>query len=315
VTREELRRAKIKEIPSLFEFFCFVFFFPGFMSGPFTQFTDFKAFMNKSMFAETKGKIPSAFVGSTLTKILVAIFGFIGVKLHDTFSIHYTLTSEFLEYSILYRLAYVYFSIELNICKYYFAWSLGDVAATCAGVSYNGLDQNGNPKWDRILMIRLWDFKAAQNAKELIDNWNISCQFWLKNYVFTMFVKVVPHGLAKFLTFVTSAFWHGFYPAYYLFFVSCGLFELIIAEIRLAFRWRFLNADGTPKRAKILYDFFGWILIQWAMNSLVLSFQLLSFERAVSGWKSIYFIPHIGAFSLYVCVLIFGAKKNKKKAA
>jgi len=188
---------------------------------------------------------------------------------------------------------------------------MGEAAANVAGISYNGLDASGVAKWDRIVMMRLWEFKTAPNGKGIIENWNIPCQIWLKQYVFLRLVGPLKTQKAKLATFVTSAIWHGFYPGYYLFFISGGLLEPLAILLRRNLRWRFVNPDGSPKPLKPIYDFLGWLITFWTIDYLTLGFRLLAFEWAIAGWKSVYFNTHIIGAILFAYFTFFGIKEEK----
>ena len=54
----------------------------------------------------------------------------------------------------------------------------------------------------------------------MLRYWNYQVHLWLKFYVMQRLVKPGqrPGAFASILTFMISAFWHGFYPWYYLLF-------------------------------------------------------------------------------------------------
>ena len=55
--------------------------------------------------------------------------------------------------------------------------------------------------------------------KEIFENWNIQTQLWLKRIGYDRLPTGKTLGV-----FVLSAFWHGFYPGYYITFVLCACF-------------------------------------------------------------------------------------------
>lgn len=68
------------------------------------------------------------------------------------------------------------------------------------------------------------------NPKDKIDKWNISVQTWLRRYVYLRVytekeMKENPKkaNKAQMITFGVSAFWHGFYPSYYIAFFHWNL--------------------------------------------------------------------------------------------
>jgi len=310
--KEDRRKYRIKTLPSIFEYYSWLFFFAGYLTGPFARFNEYKTFNDRTMFAEVKGKIPTSY-RSTFGKILVAITAFVLLKINAVYNEKYTLTSEFLEKPFLYRVLYIIFTVETGSAKYYYAWFMGEAAANTIGITFNGLDANGEAKWDRTVMVRLYEFKIADCAKGIIDNWNIPCQHWLKYYVFMRLLPVVGFRWAKVLTFLTSAFWHGFYPGYYLFFLSGAFLEPLAQLLRDNFRPFFVNLDGSPKPNKWLYDFAGWVITFWTINYLTIAFRLLNLQDALTAWKSVYFITHVVGALLLILLPIFGRKTKKPK--
>ena len=84
----------------------------------------------------------------TLLKVAGALAGYVGVLINSTmFPEVYTTSPEFATHSLLYRLAYMFISVEIGFSKYYFAFWIGEAACACIGISYNGTDQHGNPLW------------------------------------------------------------------------------------------------------------------------------------------------------------------------
>mmetsp|Transcript_32713 Transcript_32713/g.28986 ORF Transcript_32713/g.28986 Transcript_32713/m.28986 type:complete len:92 (+) Transcript_32713:209-484(+) len=75
----------------------------------------------------------------------------------------------------------------------------------------------------------------------MIDSWNHQTAVWLRFYVFER-VKVIPSvaSYSTLITFLVSAFWHGFYPMYYIAFFFCSLTVEAtrdIYKIRHHFSW------------------------------------------------------------------------------
>jgi hypothetical protein len=83
---------------------------------------------------------------------------------------------------------------------------------------------------DRIRMVDVVRWKLARNPRELVKYWNMMAAQWLKLHVHERLMKVTigkrPLGLrlTRLITFTISAFWHGFYPGYYFFFIGCVYF-------------------------------------------------------------------------------------------
>lgn len=102
-----------------------------------------------------------------------------------------------------------------------------------------------------------------------------------------------------------SAFWHGFYPAYYnTFFFSAFIVEIAkdVYRQRDLFTW-----IPWPIRAVCLY-----FLSMGALNYLAVGLVLLEFEKAFYFYKSYYFFGQIAIIGTFI-VFRFVIPKPKKK--
>ena len=126
---------------------------------------------------------------------------------------------------------------------YYSPWLIIDAASKASGIAFNGKSKDGELKWDRVVVsIYVWAIETGFTPIKMMAYWNHTCHLWLKHYVQNRLVddkgKVLTY--ATFLTFMVSAFWHGFYPFYYFMFFMCGCFVEVAKEIyrsRILFTW------------------------------------------------------------------------------
>ena len=105
--------------------------------------------------------------------------------------------------------------------------------------------------------------------------------------------------------FITSAFWHGFYPFYYvMFFFSAILSELAkdIYRSRILFRW-----IPYPLNC-ILASFLSMLM----MNFMGISFMLLTMEK---GWRFSSSVYHFVYIVIVVLFVIFRFGGVTRKAA
>ena len=136
-------------------------------------------------------------------------------------------------------------------------------------------------------------FEFSQSIRAASRAWNKGTQNWLERYVYTR------TGNSLMATYFISAFWHGFYPGYYLFFMSrkwlfgstvcaarsnesfilCAAVPLATAVNRLAFkrlRPHFIEADGSFGAKKKFYDILSYLVTLFAMHYFVMPFQVLT---------------------------------------
>lgn len=233
----------IRKMPNLLDYFGFVFFFPSLMVGPAFDYIDYQRYVTTTMFDLPPGVDPSKApptrkkrriprsgrpamlkMGIGLAWILVFL-QFAGIYYPE-----YMLTPEFMEHNFFYRVFVLHMVGFVTRMKYYGVWTLTEGACILSGIGYNGVDPvTGKASWDRLQNVKPLGIELAQNTHAYLGNWNINTNNWLRNYVF---LRVTPKGKkpgfrATMATFVTSAFWHGFYPGYYLTFVLASFNQYI----------------------------------------------------------------------------------------
>merc|ERR1712176_363626 len=109
----------------------------------------------------------------------------------------------------------------------------------------------------------------------------------------------------------TSAFWHGFYPGYYLFFLSIPL---------LTFCDRMAKKKLSPKFSSSqlsLYGILGTLATTVFVNYMILAFIMLAGSWSLQAYKSHYFFGHILGLIYYLVLtqLKTPPKTDKPKTA
>lgn len=237
----------LTELPSLLDFAGYVLFFPAFLAGPAFDFAEYRRWIDTSMFdlpaqvdpskkppVRKKRKIPRsgtpAALKATSGLIWIALFVYLsGYFGHDQLT-----TPMYMKFGFPSRVWILYMVGVTARLKYYGVWTLTEGACILTGLGYSGVDPvTGKVSWDRLQNINPWGVETAQNARAYLGNWNMNTNNWLRNYVY---LRVTPKGKkpgfrASLITFTTSAFWHGFYPGYYLTFVLASLLQTVAKSV------------------------------------------------------------------------------------
>ncbi|XP_048474026.1 lysophospholipid acyltransferase 1 isoform X4 [Rhincodon typus] len=201
------------------------------------------------------------------------------------FPITYNVDDKFIsEASFFRKLCYLFLSVHASRPKYYFAWTLADAVNNAGGFGFNGLDKNGNIRWDLISNLNIWNIETATSFKMCLDSWNIQTGAWLKGVCYDR-APYFPTAL----TFILSALWHGVYPGYYFTFTTAILITLAARTMRSNFRHYFLSS----RMMKTVYDIITWVSTQLALCYIVTPFLLLGAEPTIKFYKSMYFHFHI----------------------
>jgi len=301
----------VPKLPSLIEFLGYTFCFSNVIAGPATEFTIYeKACTGSHMYTadgKAKGKIPSNVIPTLkpfltcLTNLVVFVVIGAHFQLLDPAdpknSTPVVLTEEFLKKAWLVRFAYLWMGLLIVRQKYYFAWKCADGACNIWYAGFEGFDEEGKAKgWDYYNNNNIIAFETAPSIQVLSKEWNRNTAKWLARYVY------MRTGGSLLATYGMSAFWHGFYPGYYLFFLSVPLFT-------------FCERIGRKKLNPIfgnnfLYDIACRIATSMCAEYGVSAFVLLSFDWSWATWKSHYFFGHIGPILFYFVMTMIPSSKK-----
>jgi len=305
---EGQREKAIYKMPNFLDYAGYVFFFPSFMIGPAFDYVDYHKWLETTMFdvppnskappTRPGRRVPRS--GTPATRKLIT--GLIWVALYVLFGPWYNsstvLDDSYWKYNFFRRvwiLEMLGFSSRL---KYYGVWTLTEGACILTGMGYNGVDaKTGKARWDRLENVNPWGIESAQNSRAYLENWNKNTNNWLRNYIY---LRVTPKGKkpgfrASLATFATSAFWHGFYPGYYLTFLLAAFIQTVAKNFRRYVRPFFLTPDGkAPTGYKIYYDVLSYLFTQAAFCFTTAPFVILGFSDSLKVWSRVYFYTVIG---------------------
>jgi len=238
----------LKRLPNLLDYAGYVFFFPSLMAGPAFDYVDYKRWLETTMFevpagtdpskkppTRKKRKIPRSGTPAVWKAAAGLFWILVFLKFSGWYYPDFLTGDEYMNYGFLYRVWILHMLNLTTRLKYYGVWALTEGACILSGMGFKGVDPaTGKVSWDRLQNVNPWGVESAQNSRAYLGNWNINTNNWLRNYIY---LRVTPRGKkpgfrASLATFVTSAFWHGFYPGYYLTFVLAS-FVQTIAKSRL----------------------------------------------------------------------------------
>ena len=135
---------------------------------------------------------------------------------------------------------------------------------------------------------------------------------WLKYNIYIRIINIEHKSFngkdstASLITFILSAFWHGYYPMYYVFFFEFWILEqcCTMLEKKLGFY------EKLDKSHFIIQQIVLAITMN-LMNVFGLQFVLLLYSRNYLLCRNLYFIPHIFIVILYVFLTFFVKVINK----
>jgi lysophospholipid acyltransferase len=295
---EDQFNRRIVEFPSLFKYLSYIYFYPTALVGPAFEYNDYVDFI------ELKGdfeNIPSAWLPS----LFDLVGAFFQIALLIVVSPHFEPRDQwkphFTEKPLLRRFFDVTMAAYMIKAKYYAGWLFSNANVKMCGLSYNGVDAKTNkPKWDRVYSMKVWEYELADNPRTQFECWNRSIQVWLKRYVFFRIaseseLKANPKkaSFAANASFMISAFWHGFYPYYYVTF-------LLFFMIQQFSKTLYNCGDYFKIIPRPIQYFVRWLMMNMLVNTTLVAFFLLQFDKVGEYAKSIVYFPYIAITSLYI---------------
>lgn len=135
----------------------------------------------------------------------------------------------------------------------------------------------------------------------------MTCQEWLRKCVYerSHFKNKI---FSQLLTFMVSAFWHGYYGGYY---ISFFLWFCQVYVSQLVFKESKKEKSPLAKVYKctgVLGKVLLWFVSNMAFSVSGVFFQVLSLSQSFEILKKIYFLPFLFYFFVYV-VFTFGATR------
>ena len=208
--------------PSLIEWLGYIYFIPSLLVGPVLSFDEY---MNFAMYSGSecygdKQRIQKQTFKLTTKAIILAGLAILGIGWYSPF---YMITPSFSVLSFAQKIWYAYVCMFLLRCKYYFVWTISEMAYIASGTSSFVQFRGRN--------VDILDIELARNTYGVTNGWNKKTNDWLKTSVYkTLASKQIPNGYCVLATNIISAVWHGFYPGYYITFV-CGGVSTILGRL------------------------------------------------------------------------------------
>ena len=293
-------RAKtcLLEIPSLFEYTVFIFDFLGVIAGPIFHARDYLDFiyLRNDFSADQRHSFPIRVVLERFSAAVAIGLSFAVAGLVPQLSFAYISSEAYAGSNFFVKLILVQMMTLTARFKYYFAWYMADTACLIAGIAYN---PSSREKYSRSLNAVISKVDWANCQAEAMSYWNISISRWLRSYIYLRAIESpVPLPLrtilghrqyATILTRFVSAFWHGFYPGYYLAFL-CTVLQFEADTAARKFLKPFFRRGSTPHW---IYTFVGKIHTAVCLNFYGSAFVILSASGAFQVWSSLYFSIHL----------------------
>ncbi|KAK7502861.1 hypothetical protein BaRGS_00005810 [Batillaria attramentaria] len=301
----EQRAMAVRKFPSVLEFGSYMLGFQTVVMGPFCFYNDYISFVDGSHYSQ---QLSAAGAGSNANYKLdakrvpspnKAVLWKVAQCLLWT-GVHLTLPSllpverntdpSFIqEHGTVFLILHCVASLFCYRARYYFGWTIADAVNNASGFGFAAFDENGEAKWDMLTNCYVQNIEFATSFKAYIDNWNLSSIRWLRFICYSR-APLNP----TIMTFVLSALWHGFWPGYYVMFLSGALFTFAARKWRRIVRPHF----QTSQVKRFSYDIATWIATQMTIAYVTVPFVVLKAQPIITFYNNWYWSLHIIAVGI-----------------
>ena len=167
---------------------------------------------------------------------------------------------NYISQGFLHHAWYSYASIHLYKYRFYVGFVIMQIPVYAAGLAYD--PAKGGDQFKGIQTVEIYKNETAYHLRDKVGSWTMAVQEWLRKCVY----ERLPYGKQKnqLITFMVSAFWHGFYPglyiSFFLYFLQVFLGGVIYKFSReFKDHWLIQFYNNTQK-----YSFyFCWFVWNW----------------------------------------------------
>jgi lysophospholipid acyltransferase len=312
------REYRVYEMPSLLEVLSFIYFYPTSIIGPSLEYKDFNNFMLETDCYSRLGENINYILtqGTLYFFVSFACMAFYAV-LAQKLPVAKVVEEDFGQHNLFYVLAYIYFCIPGVRAKYYSGWLLSYSTVIFSGIAYTEKKDDKNEgkiikSMDKGSYGSIVTCEWAINPKQSMTDWNYTIHLWLKYNVYTRTININKKpfknnwAMASFLTFISSAVWHGFYLTYYLTFGLLFFYQSSADVFDKIGVYKWIN------KTKFLMPL-GSILNGLAFETIGIFFFNLYWKEAMIGARNMRYFPIIYIMGLFVISKMIKVPKKEKK--
>ena len=325
VLRARERTHAVARLPTLLQYYSYIFSFHGFLAGPVIEYKEHEDFV-----LGLAGPLDARVLVKLASRLAQAACFIAGVILGAPYAVARIaedgggpwgvdgaapLGLTGLPALLLYTCVGGFF----HRCKFYFAWSLTDAAAVLSGLGYEPAEEaGGEPTWDRCSQFVFSKIEFAPNMYTVANAWNKRVAAWMKHYIYLRLPGGPELKRNVYITNLLGAIWHGFYPGYWLFFSSVTFMTLIGRMSRHIIRPWFLRSarkgETEPSPLKPVYDVVGSLLTVVGVNYMLVAHVVLAWGPGIAAWGNLSFIGHIVILALFPVLFAWPHRRDASAA-
>lgn len=216
---KDQKETALDHIPSILELSGFTYFPASCLVGPQFPFRRYERFTNKE-FERYTGYTRAGLIRAGLGLFYLVIRQIGAIILPDT----YFFNEDFEGTSFGYKCLVLAIWGKISLYKYVSCWLLAEGVATCFGLTFAGIDKNGNEDWSGCSNIKLVIFEKASKLGHYVQSFNVNTNHWVAQYIYKRLKFLNNRTISYASALIFLAIWHGFHTGYYM----CFFMEYLV---------------------------------------------------------------------------------------
>jgi lysophospholipid acyltransferase len=311
---ENQKKYMIKEF-SILEYFSYIFFVSTSIMGPFFEFKDFIDFI---YLRENYSKIPSSIIPA-IQRLATGFMWYGFYSYLSGFGNPKNLIDAKNEFTFYQKVFFFVCGLSQE-WKYLGGFCLAESGIIACGLSYNSEKQDvviKAERWDKIKSISIRKLMSVNRVTTFFHYWNMSIHSFLKKYVYLRVISYNPKKpqklMAALITFFCSAIWHGYYPAYFVTFLSFFFMQIIETQVSIFVD---KNEDQTSLKYNAGIFLFRLVVLLYLVPYHCLMFVCLDYKVLIDLFKASFGYLMLIKIGLSICLFIYTTvfKKRRKDA-
>jgi len=314
---------RLEKLPNIFNVLGFCYFFTAVLAGPQFTYHRYQQLLNDNIY-RVNGKDKSSTPSCLVAVVKCFLIGVLFLALYNVFSIFlptsFLKSDAFYEQDLWQRVIYGWLILKFVLYRYLGVWMITEGSSILTGIGFNGYTKEGEARWDGVSNVNPWGYVFATNHKQVIDNFNINTNDWVKRYIFKRMKFANSRHISTATALYFLALWHGFSIGYFY----CFTLEFIYMESER--RYQELtknivdtlqkdNASPVIKAAYYLYSTGCWFMRQLLMHYAFVPFELKTLYLTHRYYASVFYYGHILVGSIFVVYpALFPFLRPRKKA-
>lgn len=280
---KDQKENRITTIPSLIEYFSYVFSFYSVLTGPTTAYKQHKDMITGDSIEKhlSDGKVPS-YLLAVLEKTVTGFMFLLAVIMLGSLNLDKRILND-QELPLYMRLTLISIYCCIQRFSLIFAWKTVEGVSNITGLGFNGFDDRGKPKWNLVTNVYIFDaeFGSLPVKVKSINRLTVK---WLRRIIYE---RLTWHPYE--ITYGISLIWHGFYPGQFIFYFCV----LVGIEASRRINYNIFPYFKSSRSLLLVYNVVTIIGIYIFANFSQLAFVFLKFDVIYTLWKYYYFTPLI----------------------